>query len=287
MLNHTSTSHGSKREVLKYALLGVGLSLALHAYYVANWDRYAASVSASRMAQLGGVVPRAHIAGTKLSARDGAAALLVSGAVVALAARRRYWIGCSSFAGGAAAASIILGVASGQIRGNLAPLGVMSVLLLVLIPIGVGGAIGGGLRTILRRRTSAAVGLFALLMTGGLFVGCASAPSPAAAAAPAAAEISLAFLRPEPGSELTRTSIIEAGFIYQLSNMKSRNAIYTLEPAFSDRRGAGFTFNAVTGPADVITLTTTGGRVELRYPILREWTNSPFAAADRGVVPDP
>jgi hypothetical protein len=260
--------------VLGCALVGVVLSLVLQGYFTANWDRYVESIPAARMTQRAGVVPRPHIAATKLSARDGAVTLLIAALVVALVARRP-WIGLAAFGLSAAAANVALAVVSAQIRGNLWPLGTLAVLLLTFAPVMVGGAAGGGLRMV-RKRGSVGMAALALLLAG--VIRCASAPqvSSSGPVSQATAELSLVHLAPEPGTVLSRTSRIEAAFNYRLSNRKS-GATYTLAPAFTDRRGAGYKFNAVAGPADVITLTTPEGRVEMRYSIVREWANPRLA----------
>jgi hypothetical protein len=132
-------------------LVGILLSVALHVYFVARWDHYVAAIPVARMQQRGGVPPAAHIAGTNLSARDGAAILLLSAVAIALLARR-YWIASSGFVAGAATATVSLGVIAGQIRGNLWPLAVWSVLMLAILPIAIGSVSGVILRILTIRR---------------------------------------------------------------------------------------------------------------------------------------
>jgi len=127
------------------------------------------------------------------------------------------------------------------------------------------------------KRSPAGTGTLLLVLFTSTLLGCASSPAPSAPpAVRATAELSVVRLTPSPMTTLTRTSIIEGTFNYRISDMDPK-ATYTLEPAFGDRRGPGYTFNAVTGPADVVTLTTSAGTVEVRYPILREWTNQRLA----------
>lgn len=136
---------------LGFLLVGILLSAALHVYFVARWDHYVEGIPAARMQQRGGVPPAASITGTNLSARDGAAILLLSAVAIALLARR-YWIASGGFAAGAAAATVVLGILSGQVLGNLWPLAVLSVLLLTIVPIALGSVSGVVLRTLTVRR---------------------------------------------------------------------------------------------------------------------------------------
>jgi len=273
------THNNTLPRAFTYALVGVLLALALHGYYVARWDRYVSSVSRERIRQRAGVAPDAYIAGTTRSARDGALVLLATAAVVVLVSRRSL-LACGAFAAGAAAVNVMLGLVVGKVLGNLWPLATIAVLLLTIVPIAVGAALGGGLRMLRSHRKSETV---AVLVVGFLLIGsfmrCSSAPSAPGAASTtptAAAELSVAGLVPHPGATLTHSSIFEVSFNYRLTGMKP-TATYILQPAFSDRRGAGYTFNAVSTPADVITLTTPEGIVEMRYPIIREWTNKRLA----------
>ena len=268
MRNIPDRAQQTRSGVAGFALAGAVLAVALQLYFVARWDRYVESIPASRLAQRAGIPPRPQIAATKLSARDGAGVLLVSGFAVALITRR-YWTGVGAFAIGAAVTNVIVGLMSRQIQGNLWPLSTVAVLILTLAPILIGGAIGLGLRRLKRSGPLGAAALFVLLAPGVLR--CASTPSPTSAPG-----LSLIRLAPAPGTTLHSTSVIDAAFHYRLSNMRL-SATYVLVPTFSDRRGAGYTFNAIAGPGDAVTLNTPGGVAEVRYPIVREWTNERLA----------
>ena len=278
MLPETGTPlRKTSTRALGYALVGVTLAVALHVYFALNWNHYAASVSPTRMAQRGGVVPQPHIAATRRSARDGAVVLLLSGVIVALIAWRP-WTGSGAFAAGAVMANVGLGIAADQVRGNLWPLGIASVVLLTLMPVMLGSGIAGGLRMFKNRGRAALV--MTVLMAG--IVRCASAPpappavTPSTTPAQPKAELTLVQITPPAGTTVKQATVFEARLNYRLFDMKP-GATYTLEPGFGDRQGAGYTFNSVAGPADVVTLSIPEGIVEIRYPIVREWTNKRLA----------
>jgi hypothetical protein len=265
----------AKRNVVA-ALIGVAMAVALQLYFVANWDRYVRSIPATRMAQRGGVAPEAHVAGSTRSARDGAMALLVAGIACALLATR-VLVESAMFVAGVTGVNVVSGIVTDHIGGNLWPLGLIAVLGLSVLPFATGVTGGGGLRMIVKRIRGRGELLCCVLLLAGL-VRCASAPTPGGAtpAPGASAELSLIQLFPHPGTTLSRTSIFEATFNYRLAKMKP-GATYTLEPTFADQRGSGYTFNAATGPMDVIHLTSPEGAVDMRYPVAREWTSARLA----------
>lgn len=131
---------------LRFLFAGILLSVALHGFFVARWDHYVTAIPAERMRQRAGVAPPAYLAGTSLSARDGAVILALTAVAIALLAGR-YWISCAGFAAGAAAGNVALGTIAGEIAGNLWPLGIASLLLLTLVPIGIGSGFGAVMRT--------------------------------------------------------------------------------------------------------------------------------------------
>jgi hypothetical protein len=126
---------------LQYVLAGAILSLMLHAYFVAAWDRYVSTIPPTRIAQLGGSVPDAHLASSTASARDGAMALFVGGLLCGIAAGR-FWRDSASFIASAAAVQLVAAGILGLISGNLWPLAVISILVLVIIPAAAGASLG-------------------------------------------------------------------------------------------------------------------------------------------------
>ena len=130
-----------------WALIGAALAVALHLYFVANWRHYAGSVSPVRMTQTGGVAPAPSLAATRLSVRDGGVVLLLAGAAIAFLARRRA-LDCIAFAAGATL--INLGLGYEQWIGNLWPIGMAALILLSIVPVAAGSAIGSGLRMLTR-----------------------------------------------------------------------------------------------------------------------------------------
>lgn len=189
---------------LGYALAGVALSLLLQMYFEATWKHYVASIPAITLVQHGGRVPEPHIASTTIGARDGAVILLVAAAVVAIITRR-YLLGCGAFAAGAAAGNVLLGVVAGQVRGNLWPVGVASVLLLTLVPMVTGFAAGGAVRSLRRRNVRAAV--VVLLMS--------TLTATAAPVWPASSAMSLSGKPVTVPSQLATTNVLVVSFSRQ------------------------------------------------------------------------
>jgi hypothetical protein len=91
------------------------------------------------------------------------------------------------------------------------------------------------------------------------------------AASGASAEMRIVQLKPAPGAGLSEASVIEGTLDYRLTNMAT-SATYEVVPMFSDNRGAGYSFNDAE-TAERVTVTTPTGRVEIRYPLEREWND--------------
>lgn len=115
--------------------------------------------------------------------------------------------------------------------------------------------------------------LLALLVTIPLVsTGCSAA---APTISNATGELTMIDIVPQPGTTLIENTVVESTLDYQLLDGDPA-ATYEIRPMFADKRGPGYTFTASDSWRPVV-ITEPRGRVELRYPILREWSDPRLA----------
>lgn len=89
----------------------------------------------------------------------------------------------------------------------------------------------------------------------------------AATAVQSTGALSVQRLAPQPDTEITSETILEAVLDYEVTGHGS--VTYEIVPMFADQRGAGYTFSAGSASPPVL-VRPPAGRVEIRYPIARE-----------------
>lgn len=90
------------------------------------------------------------------------------------------------------------------------------------------------------------------------------------------AMLSVLALEPAAHTPIGADTVLHAKLKYRLPQRRA-GATYAIEPLFAERRGGGYTFNAVRNPTDAVVVTTEEGEVELRYAIMREFSDPRLA----------